>query len=97
MKESWRRKERVRSSRREKKGTQPCSRQPAFIVRWQNGRDCEELKPKSKDKWVFVAKKREGKEHQTEWCATANKYLCMRCGRSSMYMKIKRNCAGPKW
>ena len=64
------------------------------VAEWK---ECEKLKPKSKEKWIFVAKKIEGKKHQTEWCATANKYLCMRCGRSSMHMKIKRNCAGPKW
>ena len=37
-------------------------------------------KPKSKEKWTFVNKKREEKKHQTEWSATTNKHRCMRCG-----------------
>ena len=50
---------------------------------------CEELEPKSKEKWIFVNKKREAMKHQTEWCETTNKYRCMRCGRSG---KNTRRC-----
>ena len=60
-------------------------------------KDWEELKPKSKDKWSFVNKKRETKKHQTEWCVTANRYRCMRCGRSGKNMKMHGKDAGPKW
>ena len=42
-------------------------------------KDCEELKPKPKEKWVSVDEKREETKHRTEWCADGNKYRCMRC------------------
>ena len=51
-------------------------------------KDCEELKPKPKEKWRFLDQKREDTKHRTEWFAQANKYRCMRCGRSSRYMKM---------
>ena len=43
-----------------------------------------------------MIKKRQEMKHQTEWCAQANKYQCMRCGKSSKYMKIPGKCTGPK-
>ena len=55
-------------------------------------KDCEELKPKPKEKWVFVDKKMEETQHRTEWCVDANKY---RCGRGSM--KTPGKCAGSKY
>ena len=45
-----------------------------LVEEWK---DCEELKPKPKEKWIFVDKKREDTKHRTEWCAEANKYRCM--------------------
>ena len=51
-------------------------------------KDCEELKPKPKEIWIFVNKKSEETKHRTEWCAYASKYRCMRCGRGSEYMKM---------
>ena len=56
-----------------------------FLV--EQWKDCEELKPKPKEKWIFVDKKSEETKHRTEWCAEADKYRCMRCGRGSKYMK----------
>ena len=50
--------------------------------------DCEELKPKPKEKWIFVNWKREELKHRTEWCAEANKCRCMRRGRGSKYIKM---------
>ena len=44
------------------------------VVEWK---DCEEMRPKPKEKWNFVVKKREDTKHQTEWRATAGKYRCM--------------------
>ena len=44
-------------------------------------KDCEELMPKPKEKWIFVDKKSEETKHRTEWCAEADRYRCMRCGR----------------
>ena len=41
-----------------------------LVEEWK---DCEELKPKPKEKWIFVDKKREETKHRTEWCAEANK------------------------
>ena len=37
-------------------------------------RDCEEVEPKPKDKWIFVDNKREAKTHRTEWCAATSRY-----------------------
>ena len=37
--------------------------------------------------------KGEAKEHRTERCAAA----CMRCGRSSKYLKMQGKCEGPEW
>ena len=55
---------------------------PASIV-VEEWKDCEELRPKPKEKWVFMEKKSENTRHRTEWCAEADKYRCMRCGRGS--------------
>ena len=41
---------------------------------------------------AFVEKKREMMDNQTEWCAQANKYRCMRCRRSCQYMKMPGKC-----
>ena len=60
-------------------------------------KDCEELKPKPKEKWIFVDKKSEETEHRTEWCAEADRYRCMRCGRGSKCMKVPGKCAGPNF
>ena len=60
-------------------------------------KDCQELRPKPKEKWVFVEKKSENTKHRTEWCAEADKYRCMRCGRGSKYMKMSGRCDGPKF
>ena len=59
--------------------------------------DCEELKPKPREKWIFVDKKKEETKHRTEWCAEANKSRCMRCGGGSKYMKMPGKCTGPKY
>ena len=40
---------------------------------------------------VFVNKS-EAKKHRTEWCATTNKYRCMRCRRRSTNMKDQSDC-----
>ena len=65
-----------------------------LVKEWK---DCEELKPKPKEKWIFVDKKREETKRRTEWCAEANKYPCMRCGRGNKYMKMQGKCTGPKY
>ena len=49
-----------------------------LVEQWK---DCEELKAKPKEVWNFVDQEREETKHRTEWCAAANKYRCMRCGR----------------
>ena len=36
-------------------------------------------------------------KYRTEWCAEANRYRCMRCGRGSKYMKMPGRCTGPKF
>ena len=52
---------------------------------------------KPKEQWRCVDKKREEMKHRTKWCAGANKYRCMRCGRGSRYMKMPGKCTGPKY
>ena len=65
-----------------------------LVEQWK---DCEELRPKPKEKWVFVEKKRENTKHRTEWRAEADRYRCMRCGRGSIYMKMPGRCTGPNF
>ena len=50
-----------------------------------------------KEKWTFVDKKREETKHRTEWCAEADRYRCLRCGRGSKYMKMPGKCTGLKF
>ena len=66
----------------------------SLVIEWKG---CEELKPKPKEKWTFVDEKREETKNRTEWCADANKYRCMRCGRGSNYMKITGKYTGTKY
>ena len=65
-----------------------------LVEEWK---DCEELKTKLKEKWSFVDRKSEGTKHRTEWCAEADRYRCMRCGRGTKYMKMPGRCTGPKF
>ena len=64
-----------------------------LVERWKY---CEELKLKQREKLTFVDQKREETKHRTEWCAEADRYRCMRCGRGSKYMKMPGRCTGPK-
>ena len=54
----------------------------------------EQCKPK--EKWSFMDKKSERMKHRTEWCAEADEYRCLRCGRGSKYMKMPGRRTGPK-
>ena len=63
-----------------------------LVEQWK---DCDELKPMPKEKWSFVDKRSEGMKHRTEWCAEANRYRCMGCGRGSKYVKMPGKCTGP--
>ena len=36
-----------------------------LVEEWK---DCEELTPKPKEKWIFVDQKREETKHRTKWC-----------------------------
>ena len=65
-----------------------------LVDQWKG---CEELRPKPKEKWIFVDKTSEETKHRTWWCAEAGRYRCMRCGRGSTYMKMLGKCAGPKF
>ena len=62
-----------------------------LVEEWK---DCEELKPKPKDKLIFVDKNSEETKHRTEWCAEASRYRCMRCGRSSEFLKMPGSVQG---
>ena len=37
------------------------------------------------------------KEPRLQWCATADKFRCMRCGRISKNMKMQGTSEGSKW
>ena len=65
-----------------------------LVEQWK---DCEELKPKPKEKLIFVHTRSGGMKHRTEWCAEANRHRCMRCGRGSKYMKMPGRCNEPKF
>ena len=65
-----------------------------FVEQWKG---CEQLKPKSREKWIFVDKKSEETKHRREWCAEADRYRCVRCGRGSKYLKMQGQCAEPKF
>ena len=65
-----------------------------LVEQWK---DCEELRPTPKEKWVFVEKNSENMKHRTEWCAEADRYRCMRCGRGSKYIKLPGKRTGPKF
>ena len=65
-----------------------------LVEEWK---DCEELNPKSKEKWSFIDKKSEGMKHRTKRCAEADRFRCVRCGRESKYMKMPGRCSGPKF
>ena len=41
-----------------------------LVEEWK---DCEEIRPKPREKWIFVDKRRGKMKHRTEWCAEANK------------------------
>ena len=62
----------------------------------EDWKDFGELKPKPKEKLTVVDQKREETKHRTEWCAEANKYRCLRCGRGIKYMIMKRKCTGQR-
>ena len=69
----------------------------SFHCSAEEWKDRDELKPKLKEKWTFVDQKREETKHRTEWCAEANKYRCLRCGRGIKCMKMPGRCTGPKF
>ena len=71
---------------REKKCMQLCNMRPAFSAGWRSSSRSQNIK------WIFVDQKREETKQRTEWCAEANKYRCMRCGRGSTYMKMQGQC-----
>ena len=45
----------------------------------------EEIRPKPKEKCVFMEKKIENSRHGAEWCAEADKYRRTICGRGSNF------------
>ena len=69
----------------------------SFHCSVEQWKDCEELGPKPKEKWSFVDTRSEGMKHRTEWCAEADRYRCMRCGRGRKYMKMPCRCNGTKF
>ena len=69
----------------------------SFHCSAEEWKDCEELKPKPKEKLTLVDPKSEETKHRTEWCAEADRYRCMKCGRGSKYMKMPGKCTRPKF
>ena len=64
-----------------------------LVEEWK---DFEELRPKPNEKLIFIDKKSEETKHRTDWCAEAEKYRCVRCGRWSKPLGDARKCTGPK-
>ena len=69
----------------------------SFHCKVEEWKDCEELKPEPKEKWTFVDQQMEETKHRTEWCAEADRYRCVGCGRGSKCMKMPGQCTGPKF
>ena len=71
----------------------------SFYCRVEQWKDCEELKPKPKEKWSFVDKRCEGMKHRTEcrqgevliWCRKCSGYAKRRMGP-----KLMNCCNGEK-
>ena len=81
----------------EKRCMQPCSMQPAFTVLWKNGRTVKSSSRSLKNCGHSWTRKKKETKHRTEWCAEANKYRCMVCGRGSKYKKMPGKCTRPKY
>ena len=73
---------------------QYAARFHCLVEEWK---DCEELRPKPKEKWVLWQKKSENVKHRTEWCAEADRYRCMRWERGSKRTKMPGKCTRPKF
>ena len=58
---------------------------------------CDELKPKPQEKRIFVDQKKEETKHGMEWCAEANKYRCMRCGKKQQTFEDAREMRRTKF
>ena len=63
-----------------------------MVEQWK---DCEELKPQPKEKWIFVERKRS--IEQSGMRKQIGIDVCMRCGRGSTWMKIPGRGTGPKF
>ena len=98
MQALWQKRELKLQSRREREEVYVALQYAAgFRCLVEEWKDCEELKPKEKEKWSFIDKRSEGMKHRTEWCAEADRNRYMRCGRGSKYMKMPGRCIGPKF
>ena len=78
MEERWRRSEPPQFSLKKKEEVYAALPYAAsfhcLVDEWQEWHDYEGLKPKPKDKCIFVDKKVEVVSHCTEWCAAASKH-----------------------
>ena len=92
-KDSWRKQEQRQMQQEREEAHAALQYAASFHCLVEQWKDCEELRPKPKVKWVFVDKEREN----TEQCAEADRYRCMRCGRGSEYVKMPGKCTGPKF
>ena len=58
-----------------------------LVEEWK---DCEELRPKPKERWSVIDKRSEGMKHRTEWCAEADWHRCVRCGRKQIHEDARK-------
>ena len=58
---------RAETLKQERKEVRYAASFHCLVEEWK---DCEELKPKQKEKWSFIDKGSEGMKHRTEWCGT---------------------------
>ena len=95
MKDSWRRHEQKRFSRSEKGCAQPLQYAASFTAWWRNGKIVKNSSRSQKKSGLLWTRKE--RKQCIDRNAAASKYRCMRCGRSSKYMKMQGQCAGPKY
>ena len=60
-----------------------------LVEEWK---DCEDLKPKPKEKWTFVNKKREAGKHRTEWCVSSFDVHVVVSGFQLLSRPVLQNC-----
>ena len=86
----WQKQEQRQCSKKERRCMWHYCMRPAFTAWWRNGKIVKSSSQSRKKSGVFADQKREETKHRADWCAEANNYRCMRCGRGSNFLKDAR-------